>query len=308
MYSHITIGNFVLENQVHSVKIQSSRKSMGDKATIEIANLEARLESEIKYGSPVTIRLGYDEELYTEFTGYVSSVSPKIPLIIECEDEMYQLKRQSVEPKSWRSVKLKDLINYIVPGANIDTYDITLSPFRIEKTIVNKAEAMQKLKDEFGLDVYYRDKQLYVGLAYKEDMGIVYHHFQKNAIMDSLIYKRKEDLKILIKAISINQKNEKTEIEVGDKNGETHTLHFYNKTKTELEQLAKEKLELMKYDGYRGKFKAFGQPVVKHGMIEDLADDKYTERAGRYFVDSVETTYDGSGGFKRNIELGRKAI
>lgn len=317
MYSHITIGDISLENKVNSVSIKSSRKNFGDKASIELGNLQGRLEKEIVYGSPVTIKLGYDEELYEEFTGYVASVSPKLPLLIECEDEMYPLKRQTIVPKSWRSVKLKELIEYIAPGAVVNTYDITLSPFRIDKTVKSKAEALMKIKDEFGLDVYFRGKQLFVGLPYSEKMGEVYHSFLRklsngtytaNAKMESLQYKKKEDMKITVKAISINSKNEKTEVEVGDKNGETHTLHFYNLTKSELEKMATSKIDSLKYEGYRGTFKAFGLPMVKHGMIDHLDDFKYPERAGSFYIDSVDTTYDGDSGFKRTIELGKKAV
>lgn len=316
MYSHITIGDFVFENQVNSVKIESSRKQFGDKATITLGNLQGRLEKEIAYGAEVIIKLGYDGELHEEFKGYVSSVSPKIPLTIECEDEMYQLKRQEIQPKSWRSVKLNDLINYIAPGALINVYDITLSPFRIDNTVKSRAEALQKIKDEFGLDVYFRDKKLFVGIPYSEKMGAVYHSFHRklsngtytaNAMMESLVYKQKSEVKILVKAISIDAENDKIEAEVGDKGGETHTLHFYNLTKPELIKAAEGKIDSLKYDGYRGQFKAFGKPLVKHGMVDKIDDAKYPERAGNYFVDSVETSYNGSDGFKRLIELGRKS-
>jgi hypothetical protein len=316
MTSHITIGNFELKDLVHSVKIESSRKTFGDRATIQLANLEGRLDKDIKYGSPVVIRLGYiGYPMQTEFVGYVASVKPSIPLEIICEDEMYQYKRQAIEPKSWASVSLKALVNYIAPGANITVHDITLSPFRIDKSVKSRAEALQKIKDEFGLDVYFRGKQLFVGIPYSEQVGDVYHSFNymdgnrasANAKMDSLEFKRKEDIRIKIKAISINQSNQKTEVEVGDKDGETHTLHFYNLTKVELEQMALSKIDLLKYEGYKGKFIGFGLPYATHGMVDHLSDIRFPERASNCFIDSVTTTYDGSGGYKRSIELGRRS-
>jgi phage protein D len=316
MTSHITIGNFVFKDTVHSVKIESSRKTFGNRATIQLANLEGRLDKDIQYGAPVVIQLGYvGYPLQTEFVGYVASVKPSIPMEVICEDEMYQFKRQAIEPKSWASVTLKALLNYIAPEATVSVNDITLSPFRIDKSVKSRAEALQKIKDEFGLDVYFRGKQLFVGIPYSEQVGDVYHSFyymdgnraSANAKMDSLEFKRKEDIRILIKAISINQRNEKIEAEVGDKDGETHTLHFYNLTKAELEQMALSKIGLMKYSGYKGKFKGFGLPFATHGMVEHLHDGKHEGRKGDYFIDSVTTTYDGSGGYKRDIELGRRS-
>jgi phage protein D len=111
---------------------------------------------------------------------------------------------------------------------------------------------------------------------------------------------------VQLEAISIGKDNKKTKVTVGDEKGEKHTIHFYNKTEKELKALATAKLDLFKYDGYKGTFKAFGQPSVVHGMEVNLEDDNYPERAGSYFVDGVTTTY-GSGGFRRNVELGKKS-
>ena len=307
MTSYIEIGNYIFRNQVNAVGIKTGRKHFGDKATIKLPNIKGLLEKTIKTNDPVLIKLGYDGENFQEFTGYVSEVSPKIPLEISCEDEMYQLRRQEIKSASWESISLKKLIDYIVPGANINCHDITLSPFRIDNDVRSRAEALQKIKDEFGLDVYYRGNQLYVGLAYQEKVGEVNFHFQKNAIMGDLFFKRKEDLRLRIKAISFDRNNKKTQVEVGDKNGEIHTLHFYNKSAAELKKLALEKINLMKYDGYRGSFKSKGVPRATHGMIANLDDDKYPERKGSYFIDEIESTYNSSDGFSRKITLGRKA-
>jgi hypothetical protein len=307
MNSYIEIGDYVFRNQCHSVKITSSRTHVGDKAVIQLPNIKGLLDKSITTGMPVVIKLGYDDDLYTEFTGYVSAVKPKTPIEIECEDEMWQLRQSPIKSKGWVAVSLKELIKYIVPTATINAFAITLSPFRIESTVLSRAEALDKLKKEYGFDVYYRGKELYAGLAYQQHVGEVVYHFQKNAIMDDLTFLRKDDVKVKIKAISYTPDNKKTEVEVGDKNGETHTLHFFNKTKEELAQLAKSKINMMKYEGYRGKFKAKGLPRPQHGMICHLYDDHYPEREGQYFIDGVETTYSGSQGFSRTIRLGRKS-
>jgi hypothetical protein len=49
----------------------------------------------IKVGDKVEIRLGYNRQLFTEFTGYVAR-SPRIniPYELICEDEMWQLKEK----------------------------------------------------------------------------------------------------------------------------------------------------------------------------------------------------------------------
>lgn len=308
MGSYIEIGNYVFKSRLNSAVIREGRKRFGNTATIKLPNIEGVLEKNIQPGDKVVVRLGYDGVLNDEFKGYVKSITPKVPIEIECEDEMYQLRRKPIEPKSWQSVKLKDLVEYIVPGSNINTYDITLSPFRIERDTESCAVALEQIKDEFGLDVYFRGSELYVGLAYQEDVGQVNYHFQQNipSNQTGLTFKYKDELRLKVRAISLDRNNKKTEVVVGDKNGEVHTLHFYNKTDVELKALALERINLLKYEGYRGKFKAKGIPRVTFGMIANMFDSRYPNRAGSYFIDDVLTTYNGDSGFSRKIELGRK--
>lgn len=310
MVSDITIGKYRFKNRVNAVQIESSRENLSDTAVIKLPNLTGTLEKKIEYGDVVEIKLGYDEELVTEFKGFVKAIKPGVPVEIHCEDEMYQLKKKSITPESWGTIKLEQVIKYIYSGAITKVYDTSLSPFRIDKSCKNKARALEVLKHEYGLDIYFNEKgQLYAGLPYQERTETVIYHFQKNINQEStnLEFRRKEDLTILIKAISINGNNEKTEANpVGDAGGEEHTLHYYNKTKEELEELAKEKLKSLKYDGYRGQFYAKGKPYVRHSMIADIRDDRHPERAGKYFIDSVKIDYNETDGYKKTIELGRK--
>jgi len=313
MGSYIEIGKYGFANQLHSAKIISGRKEFGDRATLQFPNIKGMLDKVIKAGDAVVIKLGYDGDLHEEFRGYVRSVSPKIPLTIECEDEFYQLKRQPIEAASWETVKLKDLIAYIAPGATVTVHDITLSSFRIDDSVRSRAEALEKLKAEYGLDAYYQQGKLYVGLAYgspttpTKEVVYQFDGVVANAKMGDMEFRRSDEVLLQVKAISLSRDNEKREVVVGDKNGETRTLHFYNKTAAELKALATDQLDKLKYDGYRGSFKAKGLPLVQHGMVADLRSEKYPERAGKYFIDGVTTTYNGSDGFSRAVTLGLKA-
>lgn len=309
MNSRIEIGSLVFSNRVNSVAVQSSRKNITGTATIKLPNLrrqtdQQKIEKIIRVGDAVKIMLGYDDRLVSEFEGYVSIISPQIPLEIICEDEMWKLKQETVS-MSWRSTTLKEVLRFLVPTATINCPDITMAPFRLNK--VTKAKALEQIKDEYILDIYFRGKTLFAGLAYTETgLGEVNYHFQKNALMGNLQYRRKEDVKIKVKAIGMQPDNTKIEVEVGDTDGETHTLHFYNKTKEDLNALAEQKIKLMRYDGYRGSFTGFGQPYASHGMVANLMDDRYPERAGRYLIDGTGVKYDQSG-YRREVSLGLKA-
>jgi hypothetical protein len=171
------------------------------------------------------------------------------------------------------------------------------------------AYALQKLKDNFLLTAYYRDKKLFVGLPYIEKgLPEVVFHFQKNALGDNLTYKRKEDYKIKVKAISIQPDNSRITKEFGDEDGDCTTLHFYNKKESELKALAEEQISRMKYDGYKGTFRTLGgRPFVDHSYTCWLEDDNYPEREMGVFADQVITDY-GPDGYHRTITPGRKVV
>lgn len=306
MSSHITIGNYVFRNRMNAVEIKSSRKTLTDTAMIKLANIKGLLERGIKVGDTVEISLGYNGELHPEFKGYVSSISPKIPFEVSCEDEMWQQKQRTFH-KSYESITLKNLLQEMIPEGNFEVPDITLAPFRINKDVKSVAMVLEQLKKEYGIDIYYRNQTLFAGLAYTENLGTVNYSFQRAPKQESLTFKTASDVKIKVKAINISPDNKKTTYELGDNEGETHTLHFYNKTEAEIKQLVAAKINLMKYDGYRGKFKAKGIPRPVHSMIAKLIDSKYPERESECFIDTVVTRYDGSGGFSRDLELGRSA-
>lgn len=304
MGSEITIGNYVFE-YVHRVNVESTWQKVGDTCIIELPNVRGQLDKDIKPGQEVIVRLGYDGLLVEEFRGYVVRVSPTAPLKIECADEIWQLRQETVS-MSWKSVKLKDLLAYLTPGAMLDSVpDMTLAPFRLDK--VTRAAALESIRSSYGLAVYFRGPQLFVGLPYTEQ-GVPEnrYHFQQNCLVGSLAYRRKEDVKVKVTAISLKPDNTRITVDLGDKDGEVHTLHFYNLTEAELKQQGTEKLARLKFDGYSGSFSGFGQPNPLHSSVVHLADDTYPERGGSYYVDKVVTSYSQSG-YRREITLGPSA-
>ena len=112
-------------------------------------------------------------------------------------------------------------------------------------------------------------------------------------------------VRLKVKAISINRDNTKTEIELGDPEGEQRTSTYYNVSKKDLTEFATRDLERFRYIGFRGSFKTFGEPVVRHGDIIQVVDPTIADRNGRYIIKSVETTF-GQNGYKQKIELEAK--
>jgi len=311
----ITIGKFVFHN-VNHVHIESSRRKLGDECVITLPRrYESKsLAKEIKEGDQVIVKLGYQESgLVTEFIGYVNIIGCNTPVEISCEDEVYNLKRTMAKPHSWSSISLKDLLKYMMPSINAEVPDMTLSPFYI-KGELNVAAALEKIRDDYGLDIYFRDGNLFAGMAYSEkamtviDPIIYYLKWtgKTNVIKNDLEFRRADSFRIKLKAVSMLPNNKVIKYECGDLDGEIRTIHHYNKTLAELKILADEDLKNFKYDGYKGKFQTFGNPISRQGMIADLTEEGFEEKNGRYFIDKVTVDF-GLNGYRRENELGRMA-
>ena len=299
---------YEFENRVNSVRITSTWKAISDTAEIKLPYLRGMLDKQINVGDRVVIYLGYNGVLKQEFKGYISVKKPDVPFTLICEDEMWKLKQIKVSPTGWSTIKLADVITHLAPDVVLtDLPDITLSPWRIENDTRNVAQALDRLRHDFGLAVYFRDGRLYAGLPYYENAGEVKFRFGVNAKDRSLEFKREADIKLQVKAISLLPSGKHINETVGDVGGEQHTLHFYNLTRDELKRQAAEKLPLLRFDGFRGSFLSFGIPQTKHSMVANLEHPRYPEKNGKYFIDTVTTEYNGSVGYKRINELGRKA-
>lgn len=315
------IINSVHFYRVNEVTIDKSTEILEDSATIKIP-ATARLTYKgnsykgasakvFSVGDFVEIKIGYKgvfEKI--EFRGFVKRIHPTQPLEIECEDWTWELRRKNVK-KSWKTVTLKEVVSEIVSGTGIELSaqvpDITFTPFYIDDS--DAAFALQKIRDEYGLSVHFQeDGKLYAGLAYVQNTGTVKYALNGEHVnvidADSLKWRTKDDVKMKIKAVSINKDNSRTEVEFGDKDGAIKTINLYNvKNKAELEQLAKKELDRIKFDGYEGSLKTLLIPEAVPGMTAEITDVDFPERSGNYYVESVKTIFS-TAGVRRDVKLG----
>jgi len=267
------------------------------------------LASKINTGDQVEIHLGYHPDMILEFTGYVSEIRPNIPVEILCQDSMYKLKQQKPSPVNHTGT-LKSLLQILVPGINAEVPDINLKNFKVDGK-GSVAYALKKIKESYGLDVYFRGDTLFAGLPLSDSAAVnadkVVYNLQKNVINPRLNYRKVGDVKLKIKAISLLPNNTKLEATTGDEDGALKTLHFYNlSTKAELLVQAEETLKHLKYDGFEGSLLGFGAPYCIHGQVAAIEDPRFESRKGNHFINRTVTSF-GTGGFRRRIFLGRRA-
>jgi len=261
----------------------------------------------IKRGQKINVQLGYGDELFPRFEGYIKVVKADIPFTVQAEDTAFLLKKGSIK-KDYDSVDLKTLLTDVIPkGITFEAKDIQLGKLRINNA--TPAEILANLKEKYGIYSYFKGTVLRSGIQYWGDGENHIFGFQQNILSGhNLEYYEEDEISYRVKAISIidtdTEKNKRIEVENGDKDGELRTFHFYNIDKTELERRAKQELEKLKYTGYRGSFATFGVEAVNHGDTVTLKDKLYTEREGTYIVKSVKINF-GMGGYRQTIEIDR---
>lgn len=305
---------------VADVEIKSSLDELTDTATVIIPrklnyrrngvllnNIVSGDNPVFKRGDPVELQAGYDDRINQVFKGYISDIVPRLPLKFSVQDRMYLLKQHKVGPYTVETVTLKKLLTDILPpDVKFEALDVQLGWFRIRVTTA--AKVLEHLQTHYGLTCNFRNDVLYCGLRYintdlVNSMGMInpdYHLpvFRNGVnIADdtNLVFKRSDEQPIKLTAISINTKNEKIKVEVGDSFGEQRTMYFYNLDAASLKKIAEENIDKLKYTGFFGSFDTFLEPQIKKGDAIKLGDPQFEEKDGVYLVKAVHTSYGAKG-------------
>ena len=292
-------------------------------------------------GDSIKIELGYrykdtegDDQLTTNvaFEGFITKVNPKIPIEIECEDNMWLLKRISTPNKVYKNADVESMISSMIAGTNFtlktgaktrQSIKTKIGDFRTNNETIG--EVLDRLRKDYMIYSYFRGKELRCSgiVYYPEDQVTHYFKFQNNIISDSLDYIRKDDVKIAIKATSIQEfangttpsgkaSKKKKQISViyppENAKGDIRQLYFSPEGTTEQEvkdnltALAKDRIGRIWYEGFRGAFASFGLPFSKHGHIANITDNVLPERDGNYLIKGVRISF-GMQGYRQSIEL-----
>ena len=238
------------------------------------------------------IWLGYDNNLIKEFSGYISKVPAGIPLTIELEDEMYQLKRQYVT-MSMSNGTLREVLEKIAPGYEIvcDETKLTGSVSFKQKTA---AQCLDELKSK-GIHCFFVGKTLHAMDAYSredsKEVDIVLEHTAGKSLRQKPI----ENVTVIIEKLKLRGKP--ITVKYGDGSG-TIIRRKYSIderiTEAVMEAEAKMIYDRAKLPGMDGDVTLFGTPSVHHGYKMNLQSKIYDERNGVYYIDSVTKTFKPS--------------
>ena len=293
----------------NQVTIDSSWKSLTDTAEItiprKVKDFDRMNVSEwFREGDPIEIWLGYDGNLSLEFQGYINKVPAGIPLVISCEDEMYQLKRSTVSV-SKENCSLKELLQAVAPG-----YVIVCDESKVMgKVRYSNMPASKILEDltKSGINCWFEGKELHAFGASKSDADPVEILLEKTA-GESIKQKAIEATMVVISLL--RKVGKKLKVEFGDKGAGkriTRELSGITLTKTEMLNEAKQIYNEAKQPGLDGDITLFGIPRVQHGMRVKLRSVLYPEKDGLYYIDSVTKTFSEEG-YRQQCKLGDKAV
>lgn len=302
----------VVIRRVHEIEFKSSFKEIVSKGSISMPRNvtdfnKRKVRDVFQRGDALTIYFGYNGRLEEEFSGYISRVGADIPIKIEFEDEMFNIKQMPVNFSS-KSTTLEQMLKTIVPVYKINALDgVTLGSVRLAKTQVGAV--LDKLQSDWGLYTWMDGKTLVCGKYYttKTESATVPFHLERTCVSTSLNYRRKDEVRVKIKAVSTLHNGKKISVDnIGDADGNERQLVFYNITVlAELKELGQKEYERFKQDRFDGSFTAFGTPSVKHGMKVTLTSSLYDDRNGIYYIEAVSKTFNING-IRQEITLGDK--
>lgn len=265
-------------------------------------------EIPVKRGDHIIVELGYDWNNEEVFSGYISKVTTKTPIEIECEDEMYLLKNTATKRKTYPNANLKTLLTEQCPqGLKIDVF----STQTFGKYVANTDTVAQLLGNlkENGFSFFFKNGTLYAGMIFDYNDKLtgqkqVFKDGENGNIIDDsdLIWTDANNTSLQIKATGIDSKGKKIHLEVGDKDGEVRSFFQYNISKDQLEKEAKKRLTDWKISGFSGSFTTFGAKIV---WLLDLIKIKTEEHpeGGIYKVLKNTISYSTSG-YRQNITIG----
>lgn len=305
------VGGKIILERIAGAEINKTIEVLGDKAWVIVPRRygdkkDGELLEYIREGDKAKLELGYNGELAVEFEGYIREIESGFPMKIHLDDETYRM-RNNQFVHSWKSVTLKEVLQYIAPTYDIECHEVVLGKFQIDNQ--STLEVIRALKEKYGFYTAIRGQKLICKFKYEivEEKHIHVYDFMKNVKGNTLKYKRKEDKKIRVKAISYNRNGKKLTETVGSKEqyASVKTLSFTNKTEEQLRELALAEHRRICFDGFEGGVTGFGVTRTNAGDTLQLISAKEPERDGKYLIEGVTVRY-GNAYYERINKLSYK--
>lgn len=328
--SDITIGKFHFTG-VNEVRIERSIHSFEDRCIIKLpakAWVKKKGKSEptktttaalFAEGDAVTVKLGYDGKLQTEFEGFVKRRNMGMPIEIECEGYSRLLRLKTLTANLSKGIDVKKLLQTLCEGTGIKVeVPATFTMYGRNFTGADGLAVLDEIKkvSDGQMTIFFIEpKKLWCGLVYTPflagtkvyDLPTVRYRLGYNCIKDGALRERvpSEKVQIIINGQLASGDAVRTESDDKVATRKLRTLINGVKDVAVIKTFANEKANNMNYAGYEGYVTGFLQPYCQPGWSAVVKDDDYPERDGTYLVESTTVTF-GQNGARRMVEMGPK--
>jgi hypothetical protein len=166
------------------------------------------------------------------FEGLLSSVQPKYPFTLECEDWTWLLKQMPTPAKQWGNMTLGDIVTSIIADSqdlpiisrykgfinlSVSDFSTTDLKFNVNNFITirgNLGELLARIKSQYRVDSYFRGQQLRIGLLHYQPDDVTKPYpvftFQKNILDNDKLQWRRRDDTVMSMIVKSNYLTEKT--------------------------------------------------------------------------------------------------
>ena len=351
--SDITIGSFRFQG-VNEVRVKRSLHSYADTAFIKMPSrckiqkgkrakpVWLTTADQIKDGAAVTINLGYydpsqplgegatpilpiggDKGRCTVFQGFVKRRDMNMPLEIECEGYVRQMRLKMSEDRFYPKTSAKELLGLIhercpditikmADGDNIPMLNMTL-------TGASGADICDKIKElsQGVLSVFFiNPTTLWCGMTYTPyvnntdpfDLGTVNYRLGYNVVKDNNLKERVvegEPVQVILNGTFATGAKISTASQTKYQGRKAVSFASNIGDVPSLQKIANEKQYQMNYAGYEGAINAFFQPICGPGWKANIVDDRYPERNGVYMIEGTDISF-GQRAVRVKVEIGPK--
>lgn len=322
----ITIGDTIQFTQCASIQIEQSVEVLSNNAVVELPrefrnavdsvgksiNISGKsILNFMNRGDKIKIEFGYDDDLQTEFEGYIKIIGAETPLVLECEDEMYQLKKAPKITKFIKSGKLIDILKAVIPA----NYNIEYNAdYHIGKWLIESAtpyNVLEELREKAGIRAYFKDsKTLCVGMVVDFKSEKVHNYnFSENVRRGSDLKFMQAEKPFYLTVESKQANGSIVSVSKGEKGGNETSIKLWpNLEKTELQKWIDARFKVAVLDSFQGSLNGWCYPRTKAGESLQIYRPYYTDRHqdGRYFIQGVTINVNGSDGIIRQNQIGYK--
>lgn len=318
---YIQVNDTYLFKGCHSFEIENSVNELSTKGEVVLPlaalydNVKKKekvlINDAINEGDTIKIITGYTEdEIYTLFNGFISTIDKDVRITLGVEDAMYKLRQKpyvgEMEATDLLTI-IKDIIDGVKDvGISKDTPSIPIDEFKHNG---NAAGALATLKEQLSLTIYFdENNNLYAGGQQLENVrNEVKAVYGQNIIKNRTSYKTEESTPLLIEVIGKAEDGTEIPVVQGMDGGNKRTFYLYNITDKEtLKKKAEEYHRKYSFTGFEGSIEMFGIPLALPGGSVKYINKNYEDQEGVYFVESVKYKLTKDKGYKQTIKLGAR--